>query len=313
MLDSTTYYLAYFYPRVAVYDDYNGWDTMDFTDAQEFYSDFNDYDVTVQRPGELHRLGHRHAAQPRRRAAAGASRSGSQASLTSDQIDPRRDARRATRRSASPRRTATNAWHFTATNIPDMTFALSDHYDWDAASVVVDDATHRRASVQAAFNDTAADFHHMVQFGRHALDWLSHNWPGVPYPYEKTTIVQGSAGMEYPMMVNDESDAGHDVLAASSSSTRSRTRTSRSTWGSTRRATRFMDEGWATTFEYLIGIADMGRGEGRRLLQAVPRRRLDPRSVAAGRSADHHAGRRAQGRGLRQQRLRQGRRSATSR
>ncbi|HEX5437340.1 MAG TPA: hypothetical protein VFW98_09270, partial [Gemmatimonadaceae bacterium] len=43
MLDSTTYYLAYFYPRVAVYDDYNGWDTMDFTGQQEFYSDFNDY------------------------------------------------------------------------------------------------------------------------------------------------------------------------------------------------------------------------------------------------------------------------------
>ncbi|HVV06872.1 MAG TPA: hypothetical protein VHC96_21720 [Puia sp.] len=25
MIDSTTYFLAYFYPRVAVYDDYNGW------------------------------------------------------------------------------------------------------------------------------------------------------------------------------------------------------------------------------------------------------------------------------------------------
>ena len=27
MIDSTTYFLAYFYPRVSVYDDYNGWDT----------------------------------------------------------------------------------------------------------------------------------------------------------------------------------------------------------------------------------------------------------------------------------------------
>ena len=61
--------------------------------------------------------------------------------------------------------------------------------------------------MQAAYNDTAADFHHMVRFGRHALDWLSHNWPGVPYPYEKTTIVQGCADMEYPMMVNDGSNA----------------------------------------------------------------------------------------------------------
>ena len=50
MIDSTTWFLAYFYPRVAVYDDYNGWDTMDFTDQQEFYSDFNDYDVTIRVP-----------------------------------------------------------------------------------------------------------------------------------------------------------------------------------------------------------------------------------------------------------------------
>ncbi|MFL5599737.1 MAG: hypothetical protein ACJ78I_05025, partial [Gemmatimonadaceae bacterium] len=43
MIDSTTWFFAYFYPRVAVYDDYNGWDRIDFTDLQEFYSDFNDY------------------------------------------------------------------------------------------------------------------------------------------------------------------------------------------------------------------------------------------------------------------------------
>src|SRR5664279_976225 len=53
MLDSTTYYLAYFYPRVSVYDDYNGWDDMTFTDDQEFYSDFNDYDVTVRAPSNF--------------------------------------------------------------------------------------------------------------------------------------------------------------------------------------------------------------------------------------------------------------------
>jgi hypothetical protein len=50
MIDSTTYFLAYFYPRVAVYDDYNGWDRMDFMDSHEFYSDFNDYTVTLTVP-----------------------------------------------------------------------------------------------------------------------------------------------------------------------------------------------------------------------------------------------------------------------
>ena len=50
MIDSTTFYLAYFYPRVAVYDDYNGWDTLPFFDAQEFYNDFNDYTLNVTVP-----------------------------------------------------------------------------------------------------------------------------------------------------------------------------------------------------------------------------------------------------------------------
>ena len=45
----------------------------------------------------------------------------------------------------------------------------------------------------------------MVEYGKHALDWCSNNFPGVPYPYQKTTIFRGFAGMEYPMMVNDES------------------------------------------------------------------------------------------------------------
>lgn len=50
MIDSTTFYLAYFYPRVAVYDDYEGWNMMDFTDLQEFHSDFNNYDVAMESP-----------------------------------------------------------------------------------------------------------------------------------------------------------------------------------------------------------------------------------------------------------------------
>jgi hypothetical protein len=148
-------------------------------------------------------------------------------------------------------------WRFASRDIPDVAFALSNHYLWDAASVVVDSATGRRASVQAAYHDTAADYRHMVQYGRHALDWLSRNWPGVPYPYEKTTVVQGPAGMEYPMMANDESypdtvfsrfvaehEIAHTYMPFYMGINESRYA--------------FMDEGLATTFEYLIGTADLG-------------------------------------------------------
>ncbi len=256
MIDSTTWFLAYFYPRVAVYDDYNGWDTADFTDLQEFYSDFNDYDVSITVPANYVVWGTGHFMNPSQVLQPTALERYNR-SLTADQTI--NVASLAELRSKSvTAQSATNTWRFHADNVPDVTFALSNHYVWDAASVVVDPATSRRASVQAAYNDTAADFRHMVRFAQHGLDWLSRNWPGVPYPYEKTTVVEGFAGMEYPMMVNDESYADtvfsrfvveHEIAH---------------TWfpfymgiNETRYA--MMDEGWATAFEYLIGTADIGR------------------------------------------------------
>jgi hypothetical protein len=256
MIDSTTWFLAYFYPRVAVYDDYNGWDTMDFTDVQEFYSDFNDYDVSITVPRNYVVWGTGTLLNPSEVLQPTFLQRFTQ-SMTADQtitVASKSDMTTQRVTAQSPRTT----WRFRAANIPDMTFNLSDHYVWDAASVVVDDATHRRASVQAAYNDAAADFHHMVQFARHALDWLSHNWPGVPYPYEKTTVVQGFAGMEYPMMVNDESypdtlfsrfvvehEIAHTYFPFYMGINESRYA--------------MMDEGWATAFEYLIGSADIGK------------------------------------------------------
>jgi hypothetical protein len=151
-----------------------------------------------------------------------------------------------------------NDWHFTATNVPDMAFGVSDHYDWDGASVIVDSAAHRRASVQAAYNDSATDFHRIVQLSRASLAWLSSSWPGVPYPYEKTTIFQGGAGMEYPMMVNDES-YGVDTTFAKFVAAHELAHTYFPFYmGINETRYGFMDEGWATTFEYLLNRADMG-------------------------------------------------------
>ena len=264
IIDPTTYYLAYFYPRVAVYDDYNGWDTMDFTGEQEFYSDFNDYDVSITVPqnyvvwGTGTLMDAAQVLQP-------APLQRFQASFSSDTtIHVATGA--ATQAGETTRQDATNTWHFTATNVPDMAFGVSDHYDWDAASVLVDDATGRRASTQAAYNDDAQDYHYMVQFARSALDFLSHRWPGVPYPYEKSTVFRGFADMEYPMMVNDNSNADTSfsrfVVAHEIAHTYfpfymgiNETR-----YG-------FMDEGWATTFEYLINQVDMGKPKAEKLYQ----------------------------------------------
>jgi len=255
MIDSTTYFLAYFYPRFAVLDDYNGWDRMNFMDSHEFYSDFNDYTVTVNVPKNYVVFGTGTLQHPENLLQPEILQRFTK-SFTSDET-----IHVATKEELKAKKVTTqnniNSWQFKATDIPDMTFGLSDHFIWDAASVVVDDATKRRASVQAAYSDTAEDYKSMVEYGRHSLDWLSHNWPGIPYPYEKTTIFQGYAGMEYPMMANDESyedpafsrfvaehEIAHTYMPFYMGINETR-------YG-------FMDEGWATTFELLIGRADLG-------------------------------------------------------
>ncbi|MFI5162213.1 MAG: M1 family metallopeptidase [Sphingobacteriales bacterium] len=255
VIDSTSFYIAYFYPRVAVYDDYAGWDRINFNDALEFYNDFNDYTLNVTVPknfvvwatGTLQNPGR--VLQPEYAARL-------EKSMTSDStihiatVDEM----------ASKKVTAQNDWNtwtWTASDITDMAVGLSNTYDWDAVSVVVDDATGRRASMQAAFNDKAQDFHHSVQFGRNALGWLSHNWPGVPYPFPKMTAFQGFADMEYPMMVNDSHNT--DLHFSQFVQDHEIAHTFFPFYmGINETKYGFMDEGWATTFELLIGRAEVG-------------------------------------------------------
>jgi hypothetical protein len=255
VIDSTSFYLAYFYPRVSVYDDYNGWDRLEFLDAQEFYNDFNDYTLNVTVPknfivwatGSLQNL--KQVLQPEYAARL-------EKSMTSDST-----IHIATANDLADKHITTqndmNTWTWKATDISDVAVGLSDHYDWDAASVVVDDATNRRSSMQAAFLDKSEDFHHSVQFGRNALGWFSHNWPGVPYPFPKMTAFQGFADMEFPMMVND-SHTG-DLRFAQLVQDHEIAHTYFPFYmGINESRYAYMDEGWATTYELLIGRTEVG-------------------------------------------------------
>jgi hypothetical protein len=49
-IDPETFYVAYSFPRISVYDDYNGWDMLPHSDRQEFYNDFNDYSFAITAP-----------------------------------------------------------------------------------------------------------------------------------------------------------------------------------------------------------------------------------------------------------------------
>lgn len=255
MIDSTTYFLAYFYPRIAVFDDYNGWDRMNFMDSHEFYSDFNDYTVTLHVPKNYIVTGTGTLQHPETVLQPEILKRYNQ-SFTSDAAVHIVTAQDLAAKNYTAQNNV-NVWQFTASNIPDMAFGISDHFVWDGCSVVVDDATGRRAGAYAMYNDSAEDYHYVAQQARHALDWLSHNWPGVPYPYEKTTVFQGFAGMEYPMMANDETYS--DTIFSRFVAEHEIAHTYMPFYmGINETRYGFMDEGWATTFENLISTANMG-------------------------------------------------------
>ncbi|MGI9036417.1 MAG: M1 family peptidase, partial [Pyrinomonadaceae bacterium] len=263
-IDPTTFFIAYFYPRVAVYDDIDGWDRKDFTEGHEFYNDFCDYTFEVNAPknyvvwatGDL--LNADETLQP-------TFVERLKKSMTSDDVIHVATLDELKNNSVTAQKDSVT-WKWKADNVTEIALALSDHFIWDAGSVVVDNAANRRASVQAAYNVEAKDFEKMVEYGKHTLDWASNNYPGTPYPYQKTTIVRGFADMEYPMMVNQSTQqdpnfarfvAEHEILH---------------TWfpfymGINERRYGFMDEGWTTAFENLISRNDLGDGAANNLFK----------------------------------------------
>ena len=255
MIDQTTYFLAYFYPRVAVYDDYNGWDRLPFLDSKEFYNDFNDYTLRVQAPANYLVWATGTLQNPTQVLQPTYAKRLAQ-SLTSDAVTHIATAADLAKKNVTAQRPL-NTWVWTARDISDVTVGLSDHYVWDAASVVVDPATKRRASVQAAYDNGTADFRAAVKDGQNSLGWFSTNWPGIPYPFPKMTVFQGFADMEYPMMVNDSPIA--DPKFAQLVEDHEIAHTYFPFYmGINESRYAFMDEGWATTFELLIGRAENG-------------------------------------------------------
>ena len=255
-IDSTTFFVAYSYPRVSVYDDYNGWDMIPHTGRQEFYNDFNDYSLSVKVPkdyvvwatGDL--LNPDEVLQP-------AISKRLKDSYTSDAVIQIADFNEMQQHKIT-QQNDWNTWKFTTKHITDVCFAVSKNYVWDAASVMVDAKNNRRASVQSAYNDTAKDFHRYTKWSQNSLGYFSTKWPGVAYPFSKMTSVQGYADMEYPMMINDgttkdfkfsqmvqDHEIAHTYFPFY--------------MGINETRYAYMDEGWATTFEYLIGQEEFGK------------------------------------------------------
>ncbi|MEO8403966.1 MAG: peptidase, partial [Chitinophagaceae bacterium] len=135
-------FIAYFFPRVAVYDDIDGWNTYPYNGSQEFYNDFCHFKATIKVPqnfivwatGDL--KNGQDIITPKYYQRLQQAEQSDEVTTIIDTTDlPNKDF------------TGTSpfySWQFEAGNVTDFVFALSDHYIWKSSSLVVDPQTKRR-------------------------------------------------------------------------------------------------------------------------------------------------------------------------
>lgn len=194
------YFIAYWYPQVAVYDDVDGWDMNQYFGTTEFYNDFNDYSLEISVPEHFYvwatgdceneeDVYPPHVLDRIRTA---------RAVDTTVRILTKDDWKNASDK--------IKTWKFAARQVPDVAFIIADRYIWDGSSVVVDSLSGRRTMVNLLYPEGARHYSEVMPETRKILHFFSHDLPGVPYPYSHSTNFcngEGGGGMEFPMLTND--------------------------------------------------------------------------------------------------------------
>jgi len=195
------WFVAYWYPHISVYDDVYGWDTHPFTGSAEFYYDFNDYDVRLTVPGDYMVWATGVLQKPEKHYRGNILSRISRAKRTEEVVSivTAEDLEE----EAVLKDHKEHTWHFTASQVPDFSFAVSKNYVWDGTSVEVDPQTGRRTFVSAVYDTSSVNFHQVAEISRETIRLFSEQIMGIPFAYPKLTAFNGSGGMEFPMMIND--------------------------------------------------------------------------------------------------------------
>ncbi len=195
--DNYLYAIAQFYPRMAVYNDVEGWQHKQFLGAGEFTLPFGDFEVNITVPAD-HIVG-----------ATGELENASKV-LTSEQIKlfnkaktsdkpviivSQSDAEKAEKNKSGEEKT----WIYKATNVRDFAFASSRKFIWDAMGVQFGNRTVMAQSLYPKEGNplwekysTRAVAHTLKTYSKYTFDY--------PYPAAISVNSTRGGGMEYPMI-----------------------------------------------------------------------------------------------------------------
>lgn len=198
--DTLTFFLAQWFPRMAAYTDYGGWQHHAYLGRGEFALEFGDYDVRLTVPAD-------HVV-----AATGELQNPLEA-LTESQAQRLAEARQsdtpvfvvtpeeARTNEASPEAN-TRTWHFKAQNVRDFAWASSRKFIWDAMLYRQGGEVMPEVLVMSFYPNEAEPLwsQYSSHAVAHALEVYSRFTFDYPYPTAQSVNTWSSGGMEYPMI-----------------------------------------------------------------------------------------------------------------
>ncbi|RLD66060.1 MAG: hypothetical protein DRI84_05600 [Bacteroidetes bacterium] len=196
--NKTNFMVAYWFPKISVYDDLWGWAREPHTGNCEYYNEFGDFDVEIVVPegysiwstGILQNKETVYQKEILQRMA--------QAAKTDKviHITTMQDYEKG----KVFQKGDSLVWKFKAKSVPDFAFAASNSYIWDATSVINGD---KRVIINAVYKSSSSDFHTVADVAHKSIEFFINESPKIPFPYPQMTIFNGAGGMEFPGMVND--------------------------------------------------------------------------------------------------------------
>ena len=195
--DNNVYCIAQFFPRMCVYNDVMGWQNKQFLGRGEFTLEFGDYEVEITVPAD-HLV-----------AATGLLQNDSD--VLSDEQKKRMTQAKgefvqpviiASKEEADSRMEGkskdTKTWKFKAERVRDFAFATSRRFIWDAMNTKLPSGQTAMAMSMYVKEGDCLWSKYSTKAVAHTLKWYSHYT--VDYPYPVAWSIDGSMGMEYPMI-----------------------------------------------------------------------------------------------------------------
>ena len=197
--DTYIYFLAQWFPRMAAYTDYTGWQHKQFLGRGEFTLEFGDYEVNITVPadhivsasGVLQNPGQVLTARQRQRL--------DEATATQQVfvVTPEEALK-----NEMSRARGTKTWRFKAENVRDFAFASSRKFIWDAMLHEQEDEDMPVVKAMSFYPNEAEPIwsKYSTQAVIHTMDVYSRFSFPYPYPVAQSVNTWERGGMEYPMI-----------------------------------------------------------------------------------------------------------------